>query len=54
MSRREDWALPILWEQGECVTCVCIWVAAVWVVSVGSVWGLVLGSGRVVLCMCVL
>ena len=20
-------ALPILWEQGECCTCVCIWVA---------------------------
>ena len=26
------WALPILWEQGECGTCVCVWVAAVCVV----------------------
>ena len=26
------WALPILWQQGECWTCVCIWVSVVWVV----------------------
>ena len=26
MSRKEDWvwALPILWEHGECWTCVCV------------------------------
>ena len=23
------WALPILWEQGECWSCVCVWVAVV-------------------------
>ena len=23
------WALPILWEQGECGTCVCVWVVVV-------------------------
>ena len=29
VSELEDWvwALPILWEQGECWTCVCLWVA---------------------------
>ena len=26
------WALPILWGQGECWTCVCVLVAVVWVV----------------------
>ena len=26
------WVLPILWEQGECWTCVCVLVAVVWVV----------------------
>ena len=25
------WALPILWELGECWTCVCVCVAVVWV-----------------------
>ena len=25
------WALPILWGQGECWTCVCVLVAVVWV-----------------------
>ena len=25
-------ALPILWGQGECWTCVCVLVAVVWVV----------------------
>ena len=39
------WALPILWKQGECWT--CIWVAVVWVLSrLGP------GSGGVVLCLC--
>ena len=23
------WALPILWVEGECWTCVCVWVAVV-------------------------
>ena len=34
VSGREDWvwALPILWEQGECWTYVCVLVAVVWVV----------------------
>ena len=38
VSGREDlvWALPIMWEQGECWTCVCVWVAVVWMVLVGS------------------
>ena len=26
-------ALPFLWEQGECLTCVCVWVALVYVGS---------------------
>ena len=26
------WALPIMWEQGECWTCVCVLVAVLWVV----------------------
>ena len=26
------WALPSLWEQGECRTCVCVLVVVVWVV----------------------
>ena len=26
------WALPILWGQGECLMCVCVLVAVVWVV----------------------
>ena len=30
--RRLVWALPILWEPGECWTCVCVLVAVVWVV----------------------
>ena len=31
VSRLEDWvwALPILWEQGECWTCVCVAVVYV-------------------------
>ena len=38
VSSREnwDWALPILWGQGECWTFVCVFVAVVWVVYVGS------------------
>ena len=28
------WALPILWEQGECCMSVCVLVAVVWVVWV--------------------
>ena len=37
MDERGEWmrglgfALPILWEQGECWTCVCDWVAVAWV-----------------------
>ena len=34
----------------ECWTCVCVWVAVVWVVYVGSRWGIWLGSRRVRLC----
>ena len=30
--RELGWALPILWGQGECWTCVCVLVAVVWVV----------------------
>ena len=35
VSGLEDWgwALPILWEQGECWTCVCVLVAVVYVGS---------------------
>ena len=40
-------ALPILWEHGECWTCICGLVALVWVGS-----GLGPGSARVVLCLC--
>ena len=38
VSGREDWvcALPILWDQGKCWTCVCVLVA---VVLVGSGYG---------------
>ena len=28
----EGEALLILWEQGKCWTCACVWVAVVWVV----------------------
>ena len=44
--------------QGEYGTCVCVWVAAVWVVSGGRVWGAFVlgpGSGRVwwyYICVC--
>ena len=31
-TRELGWALPILWGQGECWTCVCVLVAVVWVV----------------------
>ena len=51
--------LLILWEQEECWTCVCVWVAVVWVVLEGSgkwrggevVWYRVCRAG-VVLCLC--
>ena len=38
VSEYEDWiwALPIQWEQGECLMCVCVWVAVVCVMQVGS------------------
>ena len=36
------WALPILWGQGECWTCVCVFVAVVW----GGEWVGGLDSGR--------
>ena len=43
-------ALPILWKQGKCWMCVCVWFAIVWVVLGGvGVW-LRRGSGRVVPC----
>ena len=29
--RELGWALPILWGQGECRTCVCVLVEVVWV-----------------------
>ena len=34
VSGGEDWVwdLPILWEQGECWTCVCVLVEVVWMV----------------------
>ena len=41
------WVLSILWEQGECWTCVCVTV-----VYVGSGLGLGPGSRGVVLCLC--
>ena len=31
-----SWALPILLEQGECGTCVCVWVAVMWVITGGG------------------
>ena len=41
VSGGEDWvwALPIMWEQEEGWVCVCVWVAVVWVVYVGSGYG---------------
>ena len=35
---REDWVLPIHWEQGDFGTCVYVWVAAVWVGTWVKVW----------------
>ena len=48
------WALPILWGQGECWTCVCVFgcggVGGVGGEWVGAWTGV--GSGGVVLCLC--
>ena len=45
--------LPIMWEQGECWTCVCVWIAVVSVVWVESRCREIgPGYGGVVLCMC--
>ena len=42
---------PILWEQGECWTCVCFGCGGV--SGVGGEWvGLGPGSGVLVLCLC--
>ena len=48
MDERIDWvlALPMLWEQGECWTCICVLVTVVW--GVGR--GLGPGSGGVGWC----
>ena len=54
ISGLEDWvwALPILYEQGECGKCGCVWVAVWWMMLgvVGAWSGLGSGSWRVVWC----
>ena len=40
-------ALPIMWEQGKCWTCVCVFVALVWVVSGYGAWTRVWRGGVV-------
>ena len=45
------WAIPILESQKECLTCVCVWVAVMWVWSECGAWTRV-WRGEVVLCLC--
>ena len=54
LMRRLDLELPILYKQGECGMCVCVWVAVVWVVLRAMGGWLGPSSWRVVLCLSVL
>ena len=50
MNKGLGWTLPILWEQGECWACVCVFLRG-GVSGVGGDWTRV-WRGGVVLCLC--
>ena len=39
-------ALPIMWEQCECWTCACVWVAVVWCYVCVSYVGAICVDGK--------